>query len=163
MRLPRRIKAGTVVRQPVSQIDFMPTILDWIGGTTPSSVNGRSLMPFIEGQKPDDWRTGTFSEFAFGDPVAPTPWQTELGLSEADAHLAILRKGRFTLVHFNGGLPPLLFDHENAGEMADVAGDPAYVPALLDMTQEMLSHRMRYPDTTLSKIMITAEGPITGT
>ena len=31
MRFPRRIRAGTVVRNPVSQVDYMPTILDYMG------------------------------------------------------------------------------------------------------------------------------------
>jgi arylsulfatase A-like enzyme len=50
MRLPGVIKPGTVVRQPVSQIDVMPTILDYVGQPVPEKLHGRSLRPLIEGR-----------------------------------------------------------------------------------------------------------------
>ncbi len=162
IRDPRHPSAhGTHVTQPTESIDIMPTLLDWIGAGIPASVNGTSLMPFLEGRTPDTWRTTSYSEIAFGDPVTPTLWQRELGLTDAAATLAILRSGRFTLVHFNGGLPPLLFDHTAQGEMANLADDPAHAADLLAMTQALLSHRMSNPDTTLSKTMITSGGAVT--
>lgn len=164
IRDPLRPSAhGNAISAPAESVDVMPTILDWIGSPVPGSVNGSSLMPFLDGRTPETWRTESYSELAFGDPVTPTLWQTELGLTEAEANLAILRTDRLTLVQFSGDLPPLLFDHKGAGEARNVANDPGYAGDLLKMTQAMLRHRMRYPDTTLSKIMITDKGPVTGT
>lgn len=151
---------GTSTSAWTESVDLVPTILDWIGSTPPASVNGRSLMPYLAGEVPAQWRTGSYSELAFGDPLSPTLWQQELGLSEAEANLAILRHEALTLVHFGGGLPPLLFDHAQAGEAVNVAEDPPYAGALLTMTQALLRHRIEHPDTTLSNTMITPEGPL---
>ena len=153
---------GETVSAWTESVDVMPTILEWIGAAIPDATNGQSLIPFLEGSSPANWRRGSYSELAFGNPVSPTPWQTELELSEAEANLAILRTDRMTLVHFSGGLPPLLFDHTQAGEMTNVADDPGYAGDLLAMTQAMLSRRMQFPDTTLSKTMITDQGPVSG-
>jgi len=145
---------------PTEAIDVTPTILDWLGLTAPSSMDGCSLMPFVSGKNPDCWRDYSYSELDIGNPVVPTIWQTELGLRTSDANLSILRGPRYTLVHFNGGLPPLLFDHEGEGEFRNIAGDPGNAPILLKMTRAMLDHRMSNADHTLSTTMITSEGPV---
>ncbi|MFA6563086.1 MAG: sulfatase-like hydrolase/transferase [Verrucomicrobiia bacterium] len=63
MRLPGVIKPGTVVRQPVSQIDVMPTILDYIGQSIPERLHGQSLRPLIEGRDVP-WRDYAFCQRA---------------------------------------------------------------------------------------------------
>ena len=51
MRLPGAIPAGTVVKEPVSHLDYFPTIMDYlnVSGTT---SQGRSLAPAHRGQGP---------------------------------------------------------------------------------------------------------------
>ena len=61
VRFPGRIKAGTVVREPVSQIDYMPTILDYMGLPVPEKIHGRSLRPLTEGRK-TAWRDYAFCQ-----------------------------------------------------------------------------------------------------
>ncbi|MBN1344261.1 MAG: sulfatase-like hydrolase/transferase [Phycisphaerae bacterium] len=63
MRLPGRIKPGTVLNQPVSQIDLMPTILDYVGQAAPIKIHGRSTRPLIEGQQVA-WRDYAFCQRA---------------------------------------------------------------------------------------------------
>ena len=63
MRLPGRIKPGTVVDRPVSQIDFMPTILDYLGQTAPEGIHGRSMRPLVEGRDVS-WRDHAFCQRA---------------------------------------------------------------------------------------------------
>ena len=162
IRDPRGV-SGRTVDLPTESVDVMPTILEWLGGDVPSALNGQSLVPFLRGKTPEDWRKSSYSELAFGNPVTPTFWQSELGLSEAEANMAILRKGDLTLIHFNGGLPPILFDHTGGGEQVNIAADPTRAADLLAMTQAMLDHRMRFADSTLSKTMLTKAGPVTAT
>ena len=61
MRLPGVIRPGTVVDRPVSQVDVMPTILDYAGRTSPDGIHGRSLRPLIEGRDPP-WRDHAFCQ-----------------------------------------------------------------------------------------------------
>ncbi|WP_371229813.1 sulfatase-like hydrolase/transferase [Roseovarius sp. 2305UL8-3] len=160
IRLPQLAgdAAGTSVDHPTESIDLTPTILDWVGQEIPNSMDGRSLMPFLLGKAPDDWRTYSFSELDFGNPEAPSIWQTTLGTSTSNSCLGILREDRFTLVEFASDLPPVLFDAHGDGEMKNVAADPNFAADLYRLTRQMLQHRMQYMDHTLSLDFITPEG-----
>ena len=63
MRLPGHIKPGTVVKEPVSQIDYMPTILDYAGLPIPQNIHGRSMRPLIE-RRPAKWRDYAYCQRA---------------------------------------------------------------------------------------------------
>ena len=152
-------KAGQDVDAPTESIDLTPTILDWVGQEVPNSMDGRSLLPFLNGETPDDWRDYSFSELDFSEPEAPTLWEKRLGTDTSNSSLGILRDDRFTLVEFAADLPPLLFDHHGKGEMENVAEDPAFASDLARLTRQMLRHRMRNMDHTLSLDTITNDGP----
>lgn len=159
-RHPERF--GSAVDRPTESIDIAPTILGWLGLEVPDTMDGRSLEPFLAGRAPADWREVTFSEVDFGDPVAPTLAQRELGLSPRQTGFAILRGAQFTYVHFNGGLPPLLFDRGGAGEAEDVGTRPEYREALLEAAQAMLDHRMTHADGRFVRTMVTGRGVLRG-
>lgn len=152
-------RAGTVVTDPTETIDITPTILDWVGQDIPNSMDGRSLLPLLRGDVPDDWRRYTFSEFDFAEPANPTLWETSLGTGPSDSSLAILRDDRFTLVEFAADLPPILFDHDQLGEQTNVADLPEHQSDLNRLTRLMLRHRMKNMDHTLSLVTITNDGP----
>ncbi len=63
MRLPGRIEPGTIVDQPVSQIDFMPTIMDYCGMPIPEGLHGSSMRPLVEGRDVP-WRDYAFCQRA---------------------------------------------------------------------------------------------------
>jgi arylsulfatase A-like enzyme len=63
MRLPGQIPAGSVVTNPVSQIDVMPTILDYVGLELPQKIHGASLQPLINGEE-IAWRDYAFCQRA---------------------------------------------------------------------------------------------------
>lgn len=151
--------AGMEIDAPTESVDVAPTILDLLGLEVPDTMDGRSLRGFLAaGQPPKDWRSHSFSELDYGDPVTPTHWQRRLDLPTDAANLAILRGPRHTLVHFNGGLPPVLFDHTGAGEAVDMAADPEAAPILLDMTRALLDHRMAHANGGFERTMITPRG-----
>jgi choline-sulfatase len=66
IRYPERISAGKTTEALVEFIDIMPTILDLCGLETPADVQGRSLVPLMEGKK-DAHRTHVFVEYAWAD------------------------------------------------------------------------------------------------
>lgn len=152
---------GQVIDAFTESVDVTPTILDWIGQRVPVEMDGQSLGPFLQGMHPKDWRDYSFSELDFGDPETPSVWQKELGLSLREANLAILREDQFKLVHFNGGLPPMLFDMVcDPHEMENLADDPAFGATLLRMTQKMLNHRMEFAEHSLSDMQLTDSGVV---
>ena len=152
-------RAGTVVTAPTETIDVTPTILDWVGQAIPNSMDGRSLLPLLRGDVPDDWRQYTFSEFDFSEPEEPTIWEEKLSTGPSDSSLAILRDARFTLVEFAADIPPILFDHEGLGEQENVADRPEFQSDLYQLTRLMLRHRMKNMDHTLSLTTIKNDGP----
>ncbi|NRP14290.1 MULTISPECIES: alkaline phosphatase family protein [unclassified Aliiroseovarius] len=153
-------RAGERVSQPTESIDLMPTILDWVGQEVPNSVDGRSLLPLTQGEIPSDWRRYSFSELDFADPENPTRWEQELGTDPSTSNLSILRDNHLTLIEFaDETLDPILFDHRANGETENLAQNPSYATDLARMSRQMLRHRMRNMDHTLSMDMITHSGP----
>lgn len=152
-------RAGAIVTNPTESIDITPTILDWVGQEIPNSMDGRSLLPLLQGETPADWRSYSFSELDFAEPEVPTRWEEALGTNPSNSSLGILRDARFTLVEFAADLPPILFDHENMGELDNVASNPDLQADLARLTRKMLRHRMTNMDHTLSLDSITNDGP----
>jgi N-sulfoglucosamine sulfohydrolase len=48
-------KTGVVNSAMVSWTDIAPTVLDWAGVKKPAALPGRSVLPFLEREKPDGW------------------------------------------------------------------------------------------------------------
>jgi len=154
---------GTSVTALTESIDLAPTILAACGRNAPPAMDGRPLSAFLRGHRPEGWKTHIMQELDFGEPDRPTPMQMANEMPLEAANLAILREARFKLVHFNGGLPPLLFDLENdPKEMQNLAGDGAYQAVLLRLTQTLLSHRMRHADQNLARMQVGPGGVLNG-
>jgi arylsulfatase A-like enzyme len=57
IRWPKGIKSpGTQVDVFVDQVDWGATILDACGVTAKKKISGKSLLPFLRGETPSDWR-----------------------------------------------------------------------------------------------------------
>ena len=56
------VKSPRVVDSIASITDIAPTVLDMAGIEPYRKLHGRSLLPFIEGNDPDDWREYHFSQ-----------------------------------------------------------------------------------------------------
>ena len=69
MRYPKRIKAGTAIDPFALSVDLAPTLLELAGADVPKALHGRSLLPLLDGEKPD-WRKSFLIEH-FSDNVFP--------------------------------------------------------------------------------------------
>jgi arylsulfatase A-like enzyme len=62
-RWPGRIKPGSVNTDLVQNIDFAETFLDLAHAPIPADMQGKSLVPLLKGETPDDWRTSLYYHY----------------------------------------------------------------------------------------------------
>ena len=153
VRDPRREADGTrgnIVDAFTESVDVMPTILDWLDAPAPRDCAGASLMPFVGGEMPADWRQEVHWEFDFRPYFEGAGTPPPFGLSIDQCGLSVIRDDKFKYVHFDA-LPPLFFDLEaDPHQFADRATDPAYTERVLEYAQKMLSWRIHYAERTLT-------------
>jgi arylsulfatase A-like enzyme len=151
---------GQIVSRFTETVDILPTILEWIGGERPRACDGRSLLPFLHGAAPADWRTEVHYEYDFRpyyDGAANPP---PFGLSLDQCSLAVVRDEKYKYVHF-AALPPLFFDlEEDPGQFRNRANDPGLAPVMLDYARRMLSWRLHHAERTLTGYSATPRGLI---
>lgn len=157
VRDPRnRAAAGRRVSTFTESVDIAPTLLEWTGTEIPLGFDGKSLLPFLEGKTPGDWRGHMFAEIDLGNPVFPTSFQHRFGLPLEKCNYAILQDENFKRVYFNGGLDPMLFDRKSdPHETIDLARDPAYAGKLCLTIRKMLDRRMTHAQSDVSRLHIT--------
>jgi N-acetylglucosamine-6-sulfatase len=69
VRYPQAIKAGTVRNEFALNLDLAPTLLELAGVAVPNTMQGRSLVPLLKGQK-TAWRNSFLIEY-YSDKVFP--------------------------------------------------------------------------------------------
>ena len=108
-RWPGKIKPGSVNSDLVQNIDFAETFLDLADSPIPDDMQGKSLVPLLEGETPDDWRESLYYHY-YEYP----------GAHSVRRHEGVF-DGRWKLIKFYGMDVP---DGEQ-WELYDVANDPA--------------------------------------
>jgi arylsulfatase A-like enzyme len=141
-RWPGVAKAGSTSKGLVSNIDFAETFLEAAGVPVPSEMQGRSLVPLLKGQTPEDWRSAFYYQYY----EYPVPHHVR-------PHYGVVTD-RYKLVHFDR--PDLdtweLFDLEtDPHELRNVYYEPAYRAVLDDMKDKL--ERLR------SELKVPAEPP----
>jgi arylsulfatase A-like enzyme len=151
VRDPRqRRKSKEPVSAITESVDVAPTVLDWIGLPVPPAMDGQSLLPLIAGGRARE-REAAFAEIDLSHPLRPTRFQKYWKLDELHCNAAIYRERRWKYVHFNGGVPAMLFDLEaDPHETANLAGNPAYAGEVSRLARKMLDLRMTRADRRLT-------------
>jgi arylsulfatase A-like enzyme len=163
VRDPRQRKtSGRKVDAFTEAVDILPTVLDLAGSGIPRHLDGHSLAPFLDGTGSANWRDAAHWEFDFRT-ISKQKAETHFGVGPRQCNLAVVRTEKFKYVHFGGGLPPVLFDlTDDPDETRNVAGDPAYRSARLDMAERLLAWRAEHLDQSLALSELTDDG-ISGT
>lgn len=63
IRWPAKIKAGSQSSAIVSLMDFAPTFCELAGVAAEPSMQGRSIVPILEGNQPKDWRDSLYYHY----------------------------------------------------------------------------------------------------
>jgi arylsulfatase A-like enzyme len=114
---------GSVCDELVEAIDLAATFVETAGGDDFEHVlEGRSLLPYLRGETPDEWRDFAISEYDY----SATPIAVRLDKAPKDARLFMIADKRWKFMHAEG-LRPQLFDMENdPNELLDLAKTDAH-------------------------------------
>jgi arylsulfatase A-like enzyme len=143
IRYPNHVKAGSVSKEWVVNIDNAPTALDLVGLPIPEDMQGKSLAPIWRGNSPSDWRTSMYYHYY---EFAPPHWVLP--------HYGI-RTNRYKLISYYTVNEWELFDlekdpdeMENLFEWSGYKVNPAYEPVVNDLVAQLTQLREQYKDTT---------------
>jgi arylsulfatase A-like enzyme len=154
VRYPRRVRPGLVIDQVVSNLDFAPTLLDLAGVAVPATVQGRSMMPLLDGA--EDGGAGWPDELYYR-------FWMHLTDHDTPAHFGI-RTRQHKLIFFYGlpldtsdgvpePTPPAweLYDLDrDPGETRNVYHDPAYAGTVRRLEARLRALRREAGDEDLA-------------
>lgn len=132
VRWPGVVKPGSVNTNLVSNLDFAETFLAAGGVPIPGEMQGRSLVPVLQGRTPTDWRKSFYYHYY----EFPVPHRVR-------PHYGLVTD-RYKLVHFYGTQDDYweLFDREkDPNELRSVFGQPEYGAVQKSLIQEMQRQR----------------------
>ena len=135
---------GTASDRFVEAIDVLPTMLESIGLPVPTHlVEGRSLLPLLQGDAPSDWRDQAFSELDYGFRDA----RRDLGVPPAQSRAWMVRTERWKYVHWLGMRPQLFDLREDPDEFVDLGADPGLAKVRAELrdrgTEQWTAMRIR--------------------
>ena len=146
VRLPRQ-KQSRQIASPVSQIDLVPTLLDFLGQDVPGQVQGKSLRPLIEGTGGDGVAGDVFYEWnginalvhkdVLRDPlpgyIAEIATREQALASLADPVRSIVTDNGWKLNYSPLGEHELYDLNRDPGETHNLAGEPDYWPQMTEL------------------------------
>ncbi len=129
MRYPKRVAADSRVEQFTVSIDHLPTLLELAGVEVPDRVQGRSLVPLLEGKSPADWRESFLIEY-YSDIVMPR--LVKMGYKA-------VRTNKWKYIKYVDlkGMDELYDLEHDPYEMQNLIGDPKAATALEAMEKEL--------------------------
>ena len=128
IRVPLLVRGPGVVPRPIADlaanIDLAPTIAELTGAEAPDFVDGRSLVPLLEGRAPPPWRQAALVE-AFGrDEVLAA---LEIGDEPGNPPFKALRlQDRVYIEYPRTGERELYDLRADPMQLENLAGDPAH-------------------------------------
>ena len=146
---------GTTCDALVESIDLAPTFVEALGGRPARHIlEGRSVLPFVRGEAPENWREAVFSEYDF----SPMRMAEDLGVPPERAQLFMVFDGRWKMIHSNAGFRPMLFDLEtDPQEFADLGASSAHRDEIARLYEILLDWACRPSQrTTISDEQILA-------
>lgn len=133
---------GTVCAELVEGIDLLPTFLEAAGGDVASVdhvLEGHSLLPILRGDS-RPVRETVFCEYDY----SMRPLADQLGLDTREARMFMVADQDFKLIHFEGGLRPMLFDlRTDPQELVDLGQSETHRPVIERFTAKLHDWALR--------------------
>jgi len=138
---PEGIQAGSVNNDLVQNLDLAPTILDLADADIPERMQGRSMVPLLNGESPEDWRDAVYYHYYEGPDVGG-------GWHSVARHYGV-RTDRYTLVHYPAFDEWELFDLQTDPEqIQSVYGEPEYAKIQQELKVKIDELQEQYEDDT---------------
>ena len=133
VRWPGVTEPGSENRHLVQNLDFAETFLDLAGAAVPVDMQGRSLVPLLEGREPGDWRSAIYYQY-YEFP----------GVHAVQRHYGI-RTDRYKLIHYYLIDEWELFDLEvDPDELRSVYSEAEYSSVVVELKEMLDRLRDRY-------------------
>ena len=124
IKWPGVTKPGSRNKKLIQNLDYAETFLEMAGAPVPGDMQGRSLVPLLKGQNPDDWRKSIYYHYYEYPSVHMVP-----------RHYGI-RTQRYKLMHF--------YQFGEEWELYDLKNDPDELTNLYDKSEHaQLLNRMK--------------------
>jgi arylsulfatase A-like enzyme len=150
VRWPGVVEPGSSCDELVANVDYAQTILDLADVPAHERMQGRSLLPLLRGERPDDWRDGVYYRY-FEHLDVCHGVQANYGI----------RTRTHKLIHYPGhgsgqvGASPQtrapqweLFDlARDPDELLNRYDDPEYAQVVEDLTARLTALQLHYLDT----------------
>ena len=140
-------------------VDLLPTILNWLGREVPEEANGLSLLPWLKGEIPAEWRDAVFWEFDFRTPHTQRT-ERHFGLTSDQCTMNIRRDAAYKYVHFTAQAPLLYDMQRDPGELENIADRQDMAVVIARYAQCLLSHRMLHAERSLANASLTPQGVV---
>jgi arylsulfatase A-like enzyme len=126
---------GQACQALVEAIDLVPTFLDALEiNCSRHRLEGLSLVPFLRGPEPVEWRAAVFSEIDYAAYQA----REALSLDVKDCRAYMLRTDRWKYVHFKGFRPQLFDLIEDPNEFVDLGASPSHQGVRQQLHEQLL-------------------------
>ncbi len=135
VKWPGVTKSGAVNEDLVQNLDYAETFLEMAGAAVPDDMQGRSLVPLLAGDTPDDWRESIYYHYYEYPSVHMVP-----------RHYGV-RNDRYKLMHFYQFDEWEFYDLEtDPDELQNLYEDPNYADEIAAMKVELERLRAHYED-----------------
>lgn len=136
VKWPGVTKAGSVNEELVQNLDFAETFLEIAGAEIPADMQGRSTVPLLKGESPEDWRKSIYYHY-YEFP----------GAHSVRRHYGV-RTDRYKLIHYYRIGEWELFDlTQDPDELKSVYNDPKYAEVQARLSEELKRLRDQYKVT----------------
>ena len=126
VRWPGVVAAGSTNRDLVSNLDYSETFLEIAGADVPPEMQGRSLVPILQGQTPRNWRKSFYYHY----------YESQVGHG-VPAHEGV-RTDRYKLIRYYESDEWELYDTElNPEETQSVYGQEGMEKVTADLKAEL--------------------------
>jgi uncharacterized sulfatase len=146
---PTKIKAGTIVKEALGTVDFLPTIVSMMGFKTAGREEGRDASQlFTKGKAPDGWKDVTFVR----------------GTGAPEANWLGAFTGRYKFIVSPRDIPWLIDMKKDPDELKNFFLDPEYRAIVRHLAGELIAYGRKYKDqrTSVAKIKADLEWSATG-